>query len=323
MRIRPDGAELLQAARVVLNASIVPSLPSDRREDLRAIDRAMALAEDRLARDVGATADDVAVLEEAHATMRGAVFEALPPERRYDARLVAKAIAVATRQVANGHALERREYDRLTGLLGESVITHATTREIRCMLPSLNERLGTRIRAGKADGGTVTFAATRAHLEASTREALSESNPAYRRHRSQPAVPLPHDTQTAALPFSVVDATLAAWNDVPQAFLRAFPIAAAQVPLVRRIDAWWHLRGALGEAVYASCNAALASQTMLVGWFTQRLAANSHVPMAAVESAHQVHDLSLAIADVGSAFFKITLAPSRVGAYRAEATRVP
>lgn len=324
MRIRPHGVELLRAARVVIDAAIAPHLSEDRRDTLHAIDRAMALAEDRIARDVGASAAEIADLERARSTMRDGILEALPPERRYDARLVAKAIAVATRQLANGSLPERREYERLAALLGVPTDAGAGAHEIRCSLASLNERLATRILAGEADVGEAAYFPTLAHLEAVTNEALSESNPTYLR-RATPSQDSgsPDSSRVARLP-EPVDASLAAWCEVPRAFLRAFPIGMRHVPIARRAEALVHLRGTVGEAIYASVGAALVTQANLFGWFAQRLAANTNVPMIAVEGAHQAHDFSVAIADLSAAFYGLALAPLRRSEpQRAEATRVP
>ena len=176
MRVRPAGVELLQAAQSAIDGAIAPQLANDRRNVLRSIERAIALAEARLTRDEVASASELAALEDARAAMRGNVFEALPAERRYDARLIAKAIAIATRQLANGIVPERREYERLCKLLGAPAVANVRPPEVRSALPSLNERLCGRIRAGEADVGTASYAATLEHLEATTYEALSESS---------------------------------------------------------------------------------------------------------------------------------------------------
>ena len=324
MRIRPDGIELLRAARVVFDEVIVPHSADDRHDTLRNIDRAMALAEDRLTRDVEASVADLAALEAARSAMRGEVLEALPDERRYDARLVAKAINVTKCQLANGHMPERREYERLAALLGAPAAAHASQHEIRCMLSTLNERLGTRIRLGETDDGTVTSTAVLAHLEATTHEALSESNPTYRRRTSAAVPSSSRATPWTARPLPHIDASLAACSDVLPAFLHAFPIDLRQAPISKRIDAWLHLNGVIGEAVYASGNAAFATQADLFGWFTRRLVANPQVPMVVVESAHQAHDLSVAIADAIAMLLKIAIAPfRRVEPHQSKAMRLP
>lgn len=311
MRIRPGGVELLRAARVVLDATIAPQLGDGHRAALGAIERAITLAEMRLTRGLEASAADLAALENARVAMRGEVFEALHESCRYDARLVAKAIAVAAKELANGHVSERREYERLAALLGVETFARASPREIRCLLPSLNERLVARIRAGEADVGTTTYATTLRHLEAITREALSESNPTYRR-RTAEAEPPAFCATPSSDQQSPVDASFAAWSDVARLLLRALPLEAPSgASFARRMGVWLDLRCALGEAVYASGNAALATQADLFGSVTQRVAANSLVPMVAVEGAHLAHDFSIAFADASAALLQLAFLPFR------------
>ena len=284
----------------------------------------MTLAEDRLSRDAEASVADLAELEDARAVMRGEVFAALPEERRYDARLVAKAMAVATRQLANGHATERREYERLAALLGAPTVPEASSHEIRCTLSSLNERLGARIRMGEADVGTTTYAATLAHLEANTHEALSESNPTHPRRMAGAESSHADATPSAMQPEPPVAAAFAAWSDVPSAFVRAVGSGATPASFGERVDAWLRLNVAVGDAVCASNSAALATQADVFGWFAHRLAANPRVPMAAVEGAHQAHDVLLAIAEASTEFCKLVLAPFRRAESQAtEAERSP
>jgi hypothetical protein len=189
MRIRPAGAELLSAARVTLSERIVPHLPQARLERIASIERAMAAGEEKLARDLPASQAELRALNEARLAMRDLIPDALPPEYHYDARLVAKAIAVAASQLVRGNADELREVERLAALLGLPPPALGTPDDVRCSLAGLNERLASRIRSGAADAGSQSYDATLAHLEATTREALSESNPTYHRMSSGAAVP--------------------------------------------------------------------------------------------------------------------------------------
>ena len=323
MRILPDGSALLRTARFVIDTAIAPQIAPDARDALHEIERAIALGEDLFARDVDASVADLSALEAARVTMRGRVLEALPEERQYDARLVAKAIAVATRQLENGHLPERREYERLSALLHTPAGADVSASEIRCALPTLNERLGARIRVGEADVGTTSYAATLAHLEAITNDALSESNPTYRRPAPGLLPPGSGGTQCAALPPSSVTTALAAWRDVPRAIGRVLADAVPTVPLARRFDSWLHAYGAFGGAMCASSSAAFATQANVFGWFAQRLAANPRVPMVAVEAAHQAHDVSVALADASAALFELALAPLGTVVPHCEATRWP
>ncbi len=278
MRIRPDAAALLSAVRPVIDAEIAPHLTGDTRDALARIAAVTARAEASLARDGRPSPGDLAEFERAYAALRGEILAALPSERRYDARLVAKALSVAVRQFADGDAHERAAYDRLGALLGLPADPRADVDAVRCALPSRNAELVARIRAGEADEGSAAHAATLAHLEAATDEALAESNPAYPRRPGRGGKSGSVEPSGDANP----------------------------------LDLWLQIGGSIGDAMAASGNAVLASQTEMIGWFTRRLAASPHVPMFAVESAHQMHDLSVAIADISSAFMMLALAPFRL-----------
>ncbi len=320
MRIQPDGLELLHAARVVVDVTIRPHVPDDRRDALEAVERAIMLAEDRLTREVEASAADLAVLTDARAKMRGTILESLPEPRRYDARLVAKAISVASLRLANGPLAERLEYERLAELLDAPFVADASLHEIRCALLLLNQQLVNRIRAAKADLGMPQYRATLAYLEATTNEALSESNPTYRRRGSAPGrSSLEISTVTAVMGLPAEEIAPAPGAE-PKSLTTADQIGMPQAPFAC-IDGWLQLCGVVGEAVCAPSKAALSAQADFLGWFTQRLAANPHVPMAAVEGAHQAHDFSVAMVDANAVFLKLALAPFRRGEPRsADAT---
>jgi hypothetical protein len=179
MRIRPTGSELLATARMVLREDVLPHVPSEGRPAIDAIESAMALAAHKLERELPAQGEDIAQLEAARAALRGTVLGLLPKNRQYDARLVAKAIAIATNELANGNAPERAEIDAVAVLLHETPQRADTAQAVRRELGLLYARLSAAIRQGRADPGTPGYAATRAHLLGATRQALLESNPAY------------------------------------------------------------------------------------------------------------------------------------------------
>lgn len=311
MRIRPGGAELLRVARATLAERIVPALPLERLETVAAIERAMAVGEAKLACDDVATQAELAALETARVTMRDAILRALPAERRYDARLVSKAIAIGANQLAKGNDGEIREAKRLAELLGAPVPALGSPDAVRCGLTMLNERLAAHIRSGAADAGSPTNRATLAHLEAITREALSESNPTF--HRLAPSAAAA-SCEPAATPAAIarVKASVAAWRDVPRTLLAEVATQLKPVPVAKRLDSWFRCTVALGEAFSVSGNAAAATQADLFGYVALRAAGNPNVPMYAVEGAHQLHDLSVAFADTSSAFFACVLAPFRI-----------
>lgn len=264
MRIEPDGCELLRVARLTLAERIAPFLPAGPRAELPAIDRAMASGHAHLASDELASHDDVRVLEDARAAVRDTLLRALPDERRYDARLVAKAIAVATQHLIDGAAGDRRELERLATLLGASVPECASAHELRSALRTLNERLAEQIRSGEMDAGTPLHEATRAHLETAARDTLALSDPHNRRLAASDSRGRPAEMDgrsPASQADGVVDGMCASW--------------------LAMIDA----------------------QASMFGYVAKTAAADPNVPMIVVETAHQLHDFSVACAELTARSF--------------------
>jgi hypothetical protein len=179
MRIRPTCSELLATAQVVLREEVLPCIPPEERPTIDSIESAMVLAAHKFERELPPEREDVAILETARAALRGKVLGLLPKARQYDARLVAKAIAIAANELANGNVPERDELERLAALLHEKLQPADTAHDVRKQLTLLYARLSAGIRHGRADPGTPGYAATRAHLIEITRQALLESNPAF------------------------------------------------------------------------------------------------------------------------------------------------
>jgi hypothetical protein len=179
MRIPPAGDELLSAARTVLRESVLPHIAAGERQMVLEIDAALALAAHKLAHELRADREDLEKLEAARAALRNRLLPQLPKHRQYDARLIAKAIAIAANELANGNAPERDELDRLAALLHETPEPAPTARGVRAELALLYARLSADIRAGRCDPGSARYAPTYAHLREITRQAVAESNPAY------------------------------------------------------------------------------------------------------------------------------------------------
>jgi len=179
MRIAPTGAELLTAAQSLLRERLLPRAPEDARHVLCAINRTMAEAAQALGISRQARPEDLARLDDSRVVLREDLLSRLPAERRYDARLVAKAIAIATAELAHGDAFERSELTALADLVGEAAPAANASGPAREMLSRLSARLCAEIRAGRVDPGSVHYAATYRHLCETTRHALSESHPAY------------------------------------------------------------------------------------------------------------------------------------------------
>ncbi len=114
----------------------------------------------------------------ARKVLREELMPLLPEERRYDALMVANAMAIAARQIAFGDAPERRERQNLAGLLGETVEGNAAT-EVSEAVGDLTRRLGAGIRSGAFDPGTPRHDAVHSFLLDVTVQKLRESAPKY------------------------------------------------------------------------------------------------------------------------------------------------
>lgn len=121
------------------------------------------------------------LLDEARATLLKELLDRLPSEQQHRALMVAKAIAVAQRELAAGEAPLRAELASLVDYYGEvsmngepfDGLTNAEGPRIQAALVRLNRRLAEDIRAGRADGSTTVFALLRRVAV----EKLRESNP--------------------------------------------------------------------------------------------------------------------------------------------------
>jgi hypothetical protein len=184
MRTRPTGTELLPVAQTVLRESIVPYVGAGEIAAVHDVAAALALAARTLDCEQPAGRVELEMLKTARATLRRCVLDRLPKERQYDARLVAKVIAIATSEIENGNAPERDELDRLAHLLREAPQADGTARDVHRRLTQLYERLSADIRAGQIDHGGLRYGLTYAHLCKIARQAVSESNPAYLEQRS-------------------------------------------------------------------------------------------------------------------------------------------
>ncbi len=114
----------------------------------------------------------------ARKVLREELMPLLPEERRYDALMVANAMAIAARQIAFGDAPERRERQNLAGLLGETVEGDAST-AVSEAVGDLTRRLSAEIRSGEFDPGTPRHDAVHSFLLDVTIQRLRESAPKY------------------------------------------------------------------------------------------------------------------------------------------------
>ncbi len=122
--------------------------------------------------------DAAALLDIAHRTQRGGVLAALPEAARYQALMVAHAMAIAARIAERGEAPERDELARLAKLMiAPPIPPTPDMAAVREELKSLYGRLGDELRAGKIAPGTDRHRAVFAHLRLAIVERLRESNP--------------------------------------------------------------------------------------------------------------------------------------------------
>ncbi len=112
----------------------------------------------------------------ARKVLREELMPLLPEERRYDALMVANAMAIAARQIAFGDAPERRERQNLAGLLDETVDGATAVSEA---VGDLYRALSAKIRSGEFDPGTPRHDAVRSFLLDVAVQRLRESAPNY------------------------------------------------------------------------------------------------------------------------------------------------
>jgi hypothetical protein len=112
----------------------------------------------------------------ARETVRASLLDALPEDRRYQALMVANALAIAARQIDFGAAPEREELRSLARLLDED--TEADTLEgAHARLKIFYHRLAADIRKGAFDPGSPKARVAHDHLWRTTVQRLRESNP--------------------------------------------------------------------------------------------------------------------------------------------------
>jgi len=118
------------------------------------------------------------LLEIARKAMRGDLLAALPEARRYEALMVANALAIAARVLARGCAPEREELSSLARLMGtkDSAIPPDAAL-VHERLNALYGRLTDELRSGAIATGGSRHRAVFDHLWRTMLERVRESNP--------------------------------------------------------------------------------------------------------------------------------------------------
>jgi hypothetical protein len=111
--------------------------------------------------------DATELLAIARSTLLDKLLPHLPDDLRYDALMIANAMAIAAREHAAGDTAAQRELARLAALLGEQYASPGAA--------ALKRRLAAQIRAGRFDGNK--RAALLDHLARTVAEELAVSNP--------------------------------------------------------------------------------------------------------------------------------------------------
>ena len=115
--------------------------------------------------------DAAELLAIARTTLLDKLLAHVPPELRYDALMIANAMAIAAREQTTGDQAARDELARLRALLGEDAAIDSPA----ATLATYRKRLAAEIRSGRFDG--TERAALLAHLETTAAAALAISNP--------------------------------------------------------------------------------------------------------------------------------------------------
>jgi hypothetical protein len=118
--------------------------------------------------------DAAELLAIARSTLLDKLLPGLPEELRYDALMIANAMAIASREHAGAEKTMHAEFARLQKLLGatgEAPVGSALEES----LAGLNQRLAVDIRAGRFDDKERT--ALLDHLEKTSADELAISNP--------------------------------------------------------------------------------------------------------------------------------------------------
>ena len=114
------------------------------------------------------------LLATARATLLDKLLPRVPEELRYDARMIANAMAIAAREHAAGDTAAHAELARLSALFSERHEPCAGT-ELKAACADLKRRLTAEIRAGRFDDKS--HAALLDHLAQTAADELAVSNP--------------------------------------------------------------------------------------------------------------------------------------------------
>jgi hypothetical protein len=120
--------------------------------------------------------DGAELLRIAQKVLRERLLPGIAKQQRYEALMVANAMAIAARELEAGDTGLREELRMLTELYGDTVVSQSGT-SIKEKVSRLNKRLAKDIRAGVMDGACAQ--GVRALLKAQVIGRLRINNPKY------------------------------------------------------------------------------------------------------------------------------------------------
>ena len=122
--------------------------------------------------------DIKSLLEFAGGFLKSELVKELPNDKKIDALMVANVIAIAARQLENGHLQEREAIEEICQILDKSV-ANLTASSVEASLSELNSQLGRKIRRGDFDPDKVQSNDVYRLLLKVTRQGVAEYNPKY------------------------------------------------------------------------------------------------------------------------------------------------
>jgi hypothetical protein len=120
--------------------------------------------------------DGAELLRVAQKVLREHLLPGIAKQQRYEALMVANAMAIAARELEAGDTGLREELRMLTVLYGDTIVSQSGT-SMKEKVARLNKRLAKDIRAGVMDGACAQ--GVRALLKAQVTGRLRVSNPKY------------------------------------------------------------------------------------------------------------------------------------------------
>lgn len=123
------------------------------------------------------------LLDIARTVLRNDLLPELPDEYRYDALMVANAMAIAMRHLENGDQPLWEEYEEMAALLERDDSERPQSEKaLEKALEALDTRLSAEIRAGSFDPENPDYIEARDHLIRKALRRVAESNPRYLAH---------------------------------------------------------------------------------------------------------------------------------------------